>query len=155
MVRKGILTPFSNLRGFERRFQQSETSSSHGASQGEKTNDLASSSIERAAQSMSEAARARPTTKLLESGDLPKLDAPTRPYVRLKAPRKLQSQEIELEKNNNLKRRKRRPLPGRKWTKRVSNDDTHSIETGMFYVFSGGVCVCYYIARENGNVGFS
>ena len=61
---------------------------------------FASSSIESAAQSMSEAARARPTTKLLESGDLPKLDAPTRPYVRLKAPRKLQSQEIELEKNN-------------------------------------------------------
>ncbi|XP_028767590.1 protein CHROMATIN REMODELING 8 [Neltuma alba] len=130
LVRKGILTPFSNLKGFERRFQQSETSSSYGVSQEETTDDLASSSIERAAQSISEAARARPTTKLLESEDLPKLDAPTHPFVRLKVPLKLpQSQERELEKKNNLKRKKRRPLPGRKWTKRVSCEEIQSRET--------------------------
>lgn len=134
MVRIGILTPFSNLKGFERRFQQSEASS---RSQEQKTDYLTSSSLERAAHSISEAAKARPTTKLLESEDLPKLDAPTHPFVRLKLPLKLpQSQERELEKKNNLKRQKRRPLPGRKWTKRVSSEEIRSRETGMFYVFS-------------------
>ncbi|KAF7804623.1 protein CHROMATIN REMODELING 8 [Senna tora] len=84
LVRKGILTPFSNLKGFERRFQQSEASSSYNATQEERMDDLASSSVERAARSISEAARARPTIKLLESEDMPKLDAPTRPFVRLR-----------------------------------------------------------------------
>lgn len=136
LVRKGILTPFSNLKGFERRFQQSETSSSYNASQEEKTDDITSSSVERAARSISEAARARPTTKLLESEDLPKLEAPTRPFVRLRGPLKLsQSQEREVEKKKNSKRQKRRPLPGRKWTKHVSSEDIHLGETGMF-IFS-------------------
>ncbi|KAI9122096.1 hypothetical protein K1719_006785 [Acacia pycnantha] len=127
LVRIGILTPFSNLKGFERRFQQSEASS---RSQEQKTDYLTSSSLERAAHSISEAARARPTTKLLESEDLPKLDAPTHPFVRLKLPLKLpQSQERELEKKNILKRQKRRPLPGSKWTKRVSSEEIRSRET--------------------------
>lgn len=131
-MRKGIVTPFSNLKGFERRFQQSEASGSYNPSQEEKTDDLASSSVERAARSISEAARARPATKLLDSEDLPKLDAPTFPFVRLRAPLKNpKSNKREVEKKKNSKRR---PLPGRKWTKRVSREEIHLGENGMFNV---------------------
>ncbi|KAK7393386.1 hypothetical protein VNO78_21939 [Psophocarpus tetragonolobus] len=130
LVRKGILTPFHKLKGFERRFQQPETSTSHNAADGENAGDLTSSSIERAARSISEAARSRPTTKLLDLESAPKLDAPTFPFRRLKKP--LQSskpleREVELNKDSNKK--KRRPLPGRKWTKRVSSEDTHLEES--------------------------
>ncbi|TKY52752.1 CHROMATIN REMODELING 8 [Spatholobus suberectus] len=130
LVRKGILTPFHKLKGFERRFQQSETSTSHNATEEENTGDLVSSSVERAARSMYEAARSRPTTKLLEPEAAPKLDAPTFPFRRLKKP--LQSSkplERDLELNKDSKRKKRRPLPGRKWTKRVSCEDTHLEES--------------------------
>ncbi|XP_061352684.1 protein CHROMATIN REMODELING 8-like [Gastrolobium bilobum] len=130
LVRKGILTPFHKLKGFEHRFQQPETSSSHNAAEDENTNDLASSSVERAARSMSEAARARPTTILLGSEAVPKLDAPTFPFRRLKKPLSFpKSADVEVEPNRSSKKIKRRPLPGRKWTKRVSCEDTHLEES--------------------------
>ncbi|KAE9619385.1 hypothetical protein Lal_00047527 [Lupinus albus] len=126
LVRKGILTPFHKLKGFERRFQQPETSSSHNAAEDESATGLVSASVERIARSISEAARARPTTKLLDSEDLPKLEAPTIPFQRLRRPLKVpKSLDMEVEKNKDSKKKKRRPLPGRKWTKRVSSEDTH------------------------------
>ncbi|KAL1329867.1 hypothetical protein HN51_047051 [Arachis hypogaea] len=121
LVRKGVLTPFHKLKGFERRFQQSAASSSHNVSEQENTGDLASESVERAARSISEAARARPTTKLLEYDAVPKLDAPTFPFQRLRKPLKLRDKEEE--ENKDSKRKRRRPLPGRKWTRRVSCED--------------------------------
>lgn len=133
LVRKGMLTPFHKLKGFERRFQQPETSSSHNAAEDENTTDLASSSVERAATSMAEAAKARPTTKLLEPEDLPKLEAPTFPFQRLRKPLKLpEGLGGEMEQNSDSKKKRRRPLPGRKWTKRVSSEDTRLEESGMF-----------------------
>lgn len=134
-MRKGILTPFHKLKGFERRFQQTETSTSHNAAEEENAGDLASASVERAARSMNEAARSRPTTKLLELEDAPKPEAPTFPFRRLKKP--LQSSkpfEKEVELNKNSKRKMKRPLPGRKWTKRVSCEDAHLEESGMFKI---------------------
>ncbi|XP_027364037.1 protein CHROMATIN REMODELING 8 isoform X2 [Abrus precatorius] len=126
LVRKGILTPFHKLKGVERRFQQTETSTSHNAAEEDIAGDLASSSVERAAKSMSEAARSRPTTKLLEPEAAPKLDAPTFPFLRLKKPLKFPKPlETEEEPNKDSKRKKRRPLPDRKWTKRVSCEDIH------------------------------
>ncbi|QCE06707.1 protein CHROMATIN REMODELING 8 [Vigna unguiculata] len=130
LVRKGILTPFHKLKGFERRFEQLETSTSHNAAEEENASDLAAASVERAAKSMYEAARSRPTTKLLEPQDAPKLDAPTFPFRRLRKP--LQSSkplDREMELNKDSKRKKRRPLPGRKWTKRVSCEDTRMEES--------------------------
>nr|KYP74161.1 DNA repair protein rhp26 [Cajanus cajan] len=130
LVRKGILTPFHKLKGFERRFQQPETSTSHNAAEEENASDLASASVERAARSMYEAARSRPTTKLLEPEAAPKLDAPTFPFRRLRKPlipSKPVDKEVELNKDS--KKKKRRPLPGRKWTKRVSCEDTHLEES--------------------------
>ncbi|XP_061367472.1 protein CHROMATIN REMODELING 8 isoform X2 [Gastrolobium bilobum] len=130
LVRKGILTPFHKLKGFERRFQHPETSSSNNAAEDENINDLASSSVERAARSMSEAARARPTTKLLGSEAVPKLDAPTFPFRRLKKPLIFpKPADGEVEPNKSSKKKKRRPLPGRKWTKHVSCEDTHLEES--------------------------
>ncbi|XP_059626044.1 protein CHROMATIN REMODELING 8 [Cornus florida] len=122
LVRKGILTPFHKLKGFERRIQQPGLSSRHNIPQEEdKTDVLASTSIARAVQSMSEAVQARPTTKLLNSESLPKLEAPTRPFQRLKAPLKIpRSLESEVEKNKDTKRKTRRPLPGKKWRKLTS-----------------------------------
>ncbi|XP_011004030.1 PREDICTED: protein CHROMATIN REMODELING 8 [Populus euphratica] len=125
LVRKGILTPFHQLKGFERRLQQPGSSRGKNESNEEdKTDGLDSDSVVRAAHSMLEAAKARPTTKLLDSEDLPKLDAPTRPFQRLKTPLKAcQSPERDTEKRKGSERKRKRPLPGKKWRKSASWED--------------------------------
>ncbi|KAL7172604.1 hypothetical protein ACSBR2_032154 [Camellia fascicularis] len=122
LVRKGILTPFHKLKGFERRIQQPGPSNRDNVLEEEdKTDDLASTSIAKAVRSLSEAAQARPTTKLLNSESLPKLEAPTRPFRRLKTPLKIpRSPESETGKNKGTLQKKRRPLPGKKWRKLAS-----------------------------------
>lgn len=132
MVRKGIFTPFHKLKGFERRIQQPEALTSHNAAEQENGDHLVLSSVERVARSFSQAARARPTSKLLEPGELPKLDAPTVPFRRLKKPLQLpKPPDGEGDQNTDSKKKKRRPLPGRKWTKRVSSEDRQPEESGM------------------------
>lgn len=97
----------------------------------DETDDLASTSIDRVARSISEAAQARPTTRLLDPESLPKLDAPTRPFQRLKTPLKINwSQDSEAENSKGVKRKKRRPLPGKKWRKVASHEDKLLGETG-------------------------
>ncbi|XP_052170054.1 LOW QUALITY PROTEIN: protein CHROMATIN REMODELING 8 [Diospyros lotus] len=125
LVRKGILTPFHKLRGFERRIQQPGPSNRNNVLEEEDgTDDLASTSIAKAVRSISEASQARPTTKLLDSESLPKLEAPTFPFQRLKTPLKIpQSQEKETKKKKDTFRKKRRPLPGKKWRKLASYDE--------------------------------
>ncbi|KAA8543382.1 hypothetical protein F0562_021123 [Nyssa sinensis] len=92
--------------------------------------DLASTSIARAVQSISEAVQARPTTKLLDSESLPKLEAPTRPFQRLKTPLKIrQAQDSDAEKNKDIKKRKKRPLPSKKWRKLASHEEELLKET--------------------------
>ncbi|XP_057480601.1 protein CHROMATIN REMODELING 8 [Actinidia eriantha] len=133
LVRKGILTPFHKLKGFERRVEPSGPSNRHNIHEEEdKTDDLASASIARAVRSLSEAAQARPTTKLLNSESLPKLEAPTRPFQRLKLPLKIpRSPEREIEKNKGLPRKKKRPLPGKKWRKSSSHEGELSKESDV------------------------
>lgn len=126
LVRKGILTPFHNLKGYERRIE--EPGPSHTIEESDKGNDLSSTSIARAVKSMSEAAQARPTTKLLDPDSLPRLDAPTRPFQRLKTPFKIpQSQDSEGGKSKDTNRKKRRPLPGKRWRK-VASREENSLE---------------------------
>lgn len=134
-MRKGILTPFHKLKGFERRLQQPGSSSGKNESNEEDKNDgLDSDSVVRAAHSMLEAAKARPTTKLLDSEALPKLDAPTRPFQRLKTPLKAcQSPERDAEKRKGSERKRKRPLPGKKWRKSASWEDMG--ESGMYFIF--------------------
>ncbi|XP_047315447.1 protein CHROMATIN REMODELING 8 isoform X2 [Impatiens glandulifera] len=122
LVRKGILTPFHKLKGFERSVQ--------GAGSSSQQNSLAQS-VARVVQSMSEAAKARPTTKLLDFNSLPKLEAPTHPFQRLRTPLKL-SQYLESDgaENADLRRmkKKKRPLPRKKCTKLNSSEHKHSPE---------------------------
>uniref|UniRef100_A0A5B6YVW0 Protein CHROMATIN REMODELING 8 n=1 Tax=Davidia involucrata TaxID=16924 RepID=A0A5B6YVW0_DAVIN len=131
LVRKGILTPFHKLKGFERSIQQPGPSNRNNVPEEEdKTDDLASTSIARVVRSISEIAQARPTTKLLDSESLPKLEAPTRPFQRLKTPLKIpRSQDSEAEKNKDIRRRKKRPLPSKKWRKLASHEEELSKET--------------------------
>ncbi|KAK6120027.1 hypothetical protein DH2020_046228 [Rehmannia glutinosa] len=124
LVRKGILTPFHKLKGYERRIQEPGSSSRHVVYEDAEDNDLASSSIARAVQLMSEASKSRPTTKMLDPESVPRFDAPSLPFQRLRKPLKIpQSLEMESEKEKHTKRKKRRPQPGKKWRKLVSRED--------------------------------
>lgn len=138
LVRKGILTPFHRLKGFERRLQQPRPSDRQNVPEEEdKTDDLASVSVAKAVRLMSEAAQARPTTKLLDSDDLPQLDPPTRPFYRIKKPLKIsQSSDSETEKKKSTKRKKKRPLPGKKWRKHISREEKHDGENEDAYTSS-------------------
>lgn len=122
LIRKGILTPFHKLKGFERRIQKSDSSDLK-----ESNNDMAdcaSESVARVARSLTEAAQARPTTRLLEPEDLPRLDAPSHAFSRLKTPFKIpKSLDSDGDKSNEAKRKKKRPLPGQKWRKRAAKEE--------------------------------
>ncbi|KAF9605684.1 hypothetical protein IFM89_018027 [Coptis chinensis] len=123
LVRKGILTPFHKLKGFERRLQQPGPSRRTVPEEEDKTDDIASATVARAVRSMSDAAQARPTTKLLDAQDLPKLDAPTHPFRRLKPPLKPPlSPDTETEKKKDKTRKHKRPLPDKKWRKAASRE---------------------------------
>lgn len=93
-------------------------------------------SVNRAAQSMLEAAKARPTSKLLDPEELPKLDAPTHPFKRLKKPLAFSlPSDGDSEGRKGLRRKKKRPLPGQKWRKRASQDENGSNVGGMSEIF--------------------
>jgi DNA excision repair protein ERCC-6 len=131
-VRKGILTPFHKLDGFERRLQQPGPSNSRNLPEGDDENED-SSIIDRAVQSMSLAAKARPTTKLLDAEDLPKLEPPTAPFRRLRKLYKTpNSPDNEAKKRKaGKKSKKTRPLPEKKWRKRISREDSSLQGSGM------------------------
>lgn len=126
LVRKGILTPFHKLKGFERRLQQSGPSNSLHVPEEEEgsIDNRLSDSVSRAVRSISEAAKARPTTKLLDPNSLPKLDAPTHPFQRLKIPLKYSQSPDHIESKKDAKRKKKRPLPGKKWRKLSSKEES-------------------------------
>ncbi|VFQ82630.1 unnamed protein product [Cuscuta campestris] len=113
LVRKGILTPFHKLNGFERRIQESGPSSRHGI---EEHDTCTSTSLANAIRSISEAAKSRPTTKLLDSSLLPKLDPPTHPF-HFQTHRKL------VKNGANDKSRMRRPKPSKKWRTETCRED--------------------------------
>ncbi|KAI8523062.1 hypothetical protein RHMOL_Rhmol13G0045500 [Rhododendron molle] len=151
LVRKGILTPFHKLKGFERRIQTAGPSNRHNVSEEDnKSDDLASTSIARAVRSMSEAAQARPTTKLLNSESLPKLEAPTHPFQRLRTPVKVpRSPEKETDTNKGTLRKRKRPLPGKKWRKLASNEGDELDQSGR------GIELVYFTKDANGDVATS
>ncbi|XP_058094603.1 protein CHROMATIN REMODELING 8-like isoform X2 [Magnolia sinica] len=125
LVRKGVLTPFHKLKGFERRLQQPGPSNRHGEPEEDLSENLISTTIAKAARSISEIAKARPTTKLLDASALPKLEAPTHPFRRLKTPLKLlvsPGAENSEGKNRKISKRKR-PLPDKKWRKAASQEE--------------------------------
>ncbi|KAA0038015.1 protein CHROMATIN REMODELING 8 isoform X1 [Cucumis melo var. makuwa] len=131
LVRKGILTPFHKLKGFERRLQSLGQSSlqNAGGSRGEvkeeeeENDDFASDSVARALRSMSVAAQARPTTKLLDPDALPKLDPPTRPFYRLKTPAKVPLSAEDKLTTKTKSKKTRRPLPDKKYRKQIAMEE--------------------------------
>ncbi|XP_044503023.1 protein CHROMATIN REMODELING 8-like isoform X2 [Mangifera indica] len=126
LVRKGILTPFHKLKGFERCLQQPGPSNEQNITMAEdKRSDLFSASVDRAIRSISEAAQTRATTKLLDPDEIPKLDRPTHPFQRLKTPFNISlSSPTGAEKKKGTKRKKKRPLPNKTWRKRISLEET-------------------------------
>lgn len=129
-MRKGLLTPFHRLKGFERRIQQPGPSRIQ-----ENLNDAANraaESVAKMARSLTEAAQARPTIKLLEPKDLPRLDAPTHAFNRLTTPFKIPKHlDSDGEKSTDAKGKKRRPLPGKRWRKRIAKEEIATEESGM------------------------
>ncbi|KAI7730455.1 hypothetical protein M8C21_000925 [Ambrosia artemisiifolia] len=131
LVRKGILTPFHNLKGYERRIEESGPSNAtEEVNKVDEVDDFSSASISRTVKSISEAAKARPTTKLLDPDSLPRLEAPPRPFQRLKTPFKTpQSLKNEGEKFKDSNRKKKRPLPEKRWRKQVSREQNLAEES--------------------------
>lgn len=118
MVRKGILTPFHKLKGFERRVQHPGTTTEQDASEECSVENLALTSIAKAAESMSQIASTRPATKLLDADALPALEPPTVPFQRLRAPLKRpRSLTEELDEKKGKLKRLKRPKPDKKWRK--------------------------------------
>ncbi|OVA13656.1 SNF2-related [Macleaya cordata] len=123
LVRKGIFTPFHKLKGFERRLQQPGPSTRFSAPEEEdQAESIALDNVARAVRSISEAAQARSTTKLLDAKELPKLDAPTYPFSRLRAPLK-RSIDDGLERKKDKRSKQKRPLPEKRWRKAISREE--------------------------------
>ncbi|KAK9120682.1 hypothetical protein Syun_018299 [Stephania yunnanensis] len=132
LVRKGILTPFHKLKGFERRVHQPGPSKS--LPEGEnKTEDIFSATVAKVVRSISEAAQSRATTKLVDAKNLPKLEAPSHPFHRLKTPVKLQnSAETEPVKSKDKTNKRKRPLADKKWRKAISREEKLSEGSAIF-----------------------
>lgn len=106
-------------------------------------NDLASSSIARAVESISKASKARPATKMLDPEAVPKLDPPSFPFQRLQIPLKIpQSLKTESDKVKEITRTKRRPQPGKKWKRLISREEKLEEEGGMPRLFNVFVVLC-------------
>jgi DNA excision repair protein ERCC-6 len=84
LIRKGVITPFSKVDGFEKRVQSRPAERPAAIEDDEE--GLIRRSIANAAASMSAINKARPTTKLVESSDLPRLEGPTRGFRQLRTP---------------------------------------------------------------------
>ncbi|CAM0879426.1 unnamed protein product [Alopecurus aequalis] len=118
LIRKGLLTPFHRLKGFEKRVEKPGPSRMQNGSAEQAEETVEASSIAKVAQAMQQIAQNRPTTKLLDAESLPRLDAPTAPFQRLGIPLKRPAPPGSDEQENKRRRRKtKRPLPGKKWMK--------------------------------------
>ncbi|CAH9081108.1 unnamed protein product [Cuscuta europaea] len=124
LVRKGILTPFHKLKGFERGIQEPGPSIRHSI---QENSAGGSTSLTNVIRSISEAAKSRPTTKLLDSSSLPTLDPPTLPFQFPKIGRLVKSLDSS-ENDRKSKSRIRRPKPGKKWRMKASSVDKADVE---------------------------
>lgn len=125
LIRKGLLTPFHKLKGFEKRVERPGPSNRQNGSAELAEETEEASSIAKAAQAMQKMAQNRPTTKLLDAESLPRLDAPTAPFQRLGIPLKRPAPPGSDEQENKRRRRKtKRPLPGKRWMKANSRKES-------------------------------
>ncbi|CAL4957581.1 unnamed protein product [Urochloa decumbens] len=125
LIRKGLLTPFHKLKGFEKRVELPGPSHRQNDPSDQVEEAMEASRIARFAQSMQQIAQSRPTTKLLGPESLPKLDAPTAPFQRLGRPIKRPVSPSSEEQEKKRRRNKtKRPLPDKKWRKTNSTKES-------------------------------
>ncbi|TKW12916.1 hypothetical protein SEVIR_5G066600v4 [Setaria viridis] len=125
LIRKGLLTPFHKLKGFEKRVELPGPSHMQNDPTDQVEETMEASRIAKFAQSMQQIAQSRPTTKLLDPESLPKLDAPTAPFQRLGRPLKRPVSPSSEEQEKKRRRNKtKRPLPDKKWRKANSNKES-------------------------------
>uniref|UniRef100_A0ACD5VN39 Uncharacterized protein n=1 Tax=Avena sativa TaxID=4498 RepID=A0ACD5VN39_AVESA len=125
LIRKGLLTPFHRLKGFEKRVEQPGPSRTQNDSAEQAEDTVEASSIAKAAQAMQRMAQSRPTTKLLDAESLPRLDAPTAPFQRLGIPLKRPVPPGSDEQENKRRKSKsKRPLPAKRWMKANSRKES-------------------------------
>ncbi|PAN31705.1 hypothetical protein PAHAL_5G438900 [Panicum hallii] len=118
LIRKGLLTPFHKLKGFEKRVELPGPSHRQNDPSDQVGETMEASRIAKFAQSMQQIAQSRPMTKLLDPESLPKLDAPTAPFQRLGRPLKRPVSPSSEEQEKKRRRNKtKRPLPNKKWRK--------------------------------------
>lgn len=137
MIRKGLLTPFHKLKGFEKRVELPGPSHMQNDRIDRVEETMEAARMAKFAQSMQQIAQSRPTTKLLDPESLPKLDAPTAPFQRLGRPLKRPVSPSSEEQEKKRRRNKtKRPLPDKKWMKANSNKEP-LLETEGMYESSG------------------
>ncbi|KAJ7550499.1 hypothetical protein O6H91_07G103800 [Diphasiastrum complanatum] len=139
LIRTGVLTPFDKVRGFERRLQTSgpengflvhrRVSGVTPNSNGQIEDPLVRDSVSKAVASIAAIAASRPTTKLVDSRDLPRLEPPTREFRRLRKPVRVTSEGVEnklAKQHVTSSTKRRRPLPDKQW--RIKKDDDSTSE---------------------------
>ncbi|WVZ71859.1 hypothetical protein U9M48_020391 [Paspalum notatum var. saurae] len=124
LIRKGLLTPFHKLKGFEKRVELPGPSHRQNDPSEQAEETIEASRIARFAQSMQQIAQGRPATKLLDPESLPRLDAPTAPFQRLGRPLKRPVSPSSEEQQKKRRGNKiKRPLPDKKWRKANSRKE--------------------------------
>ncbi|KAI5066883.1 hypothetical protein GOP47_0017411 [Adiantum capillus-veneris] len=122
LIRTGVVTPFDRLKGFERRVERSSLDPSQRC---------VDSSIANAAASMAAIAKARPTTKLLDVSELPKLAPPTHEFRRIRKVKRHMDSESKVGQTPAKKQgmRRKRPLPDIKWRNRQGKESASERST--------------------------
>lgn len=124
LIRKGMLTPFHKLKGFEKRVEQPGPSHRQNDSAEQTEETMEASSIAKVAQSMQQIAQNRPATKLLDAESLPRLDAPTAPFQRLrKSLKRPVSPSLDEQEKKRRRNKIKRLLPAKKWRQDKLLDD--------------------------------
>lgn len=136
LIRTGVVTPFDRLKGFERRVKRT---SSNGP-----ITSRAETSIANAAASMAAIVKSRPTTKLLDASELPKLAPPTREFHRIRRVQRYAGPQEKSDKavKGQVKqgKKRKRPMPDMKWRKRdrSESDGEVSFPEGQLGAASSG-----------------
>ena len=117
MIRTGVMTPFDQIKGFERKVQRVPIVAPR-ASANYSDELLAKKSLSNLTSSFAAIAKSRPTSKLLDASELPKQEPPTREFRRLQRPLKLRpepEQEGQEKVRKKFVRKTKRPQPEKKW----------------------------------------
>ncbi|KAL3701872.1 hypothetical protein R1sor_019894 [Riccia sorocarpa] len=129
LIRTGVITPFSKVEGFERQVKARPRQRDSAF----EDNELVKRSIANATASMVAYNKSRPSTKLLDSSELPEPELPTREFRLVRPPHKrVVAEENEGPKKSKSKSssgsKRKRPQPASKYRRR--KDSSSSDEDG-------------------------